>query len=338
MTPSAASPAPEMLAALRARADDRGRLSYADFSDIALFHPTLGYYRRDRVRVGRAAGTDFYTASSVGGTLFGALVADAARSLLGDGADLREYTLVELGAEPGESIFRDVASRFAGLRTVRVGERLDIPPRAVVFANELFDAQPFVRLRFESGAWHELGVAIAPSGELSEVVLDSPSVSARRVIGTLPVPWREGHVVDVSPAADDLLDRIVAGEWRGAVIFADYGKTLREFLDAVPLGSARAYRNHEQSNALLDTPGEQDLTHHVDWSALSARLSAAGFSEIGVERQEAFLMKRAAAELERRFNAAAASRNHSDMGVIRELIHPAHMGGKFQVLSAVRCG
>ncbi len=325
-----------MLAALRARADVAGRLSFRCFSEVALFHPVLGYYRRDRARVGRSAGTDFCTASSVGGALFGALVADAARTLLGAGADLREHTLVEIGAEPGASIFNEVAGAFAGLTTIRVGEPVRIPPRAVVFANELFDAQPFVRLRHESGVWRELGVAIGADGTLAECVLDSLSAAAARVAAGLPVPWREGHVVDLSPDACALMDAIAAGDWTGVVIFPDYGKTLSEFLDAVPQGTARAYRRHTQSNALLDAPGEQDLTHHVDWSALSARLVAAGFADVGVERQEAFLMKRAAGELERRFRSAAEARDTAAMGLLRELVHPAHFGGKFQVLTGVR--
>jgi SAM-dependent MidA family methyltransferase len=168
------------------------------------------------------------------------------------------------------------------------------------------------------------------------VVLPALCPAARSVAAQLPVPWREGHTLDVSPDAAALMDTVTAGDWRGAVIFPDYGKTLREFLDAVPLGSARAYRNHTQSNALLAAPGEQDLTYHVAWDTLQARLVAAGFTGTVVERQEAFLMKRASGELERRFNAGARTRDPAAMAVLRELVHPAHFGGKFQVLSGVR--
>ena len=331
---SAEAPSPGMLQALRDRADVSGRMSYRDFTEVALFHPELGYYCRNRKRVGRSADTDFCTASSVGGEVFGALVADAARAMLG--GDASAYTLVEIGAEPGDSIFRNAASAFAGLKTIRVGESLDIPPLAVVFANELFDAQPFVRLRHDGESWCELGVAISRDGTLAEVVLDTPGEAAASLIARLPSPWAAGHTLDLSPDADRLLDRIVAGGWRGAVIFPDYGKTLSEFLDAVPQGSARAYYRHTQSNALLDRPGEQDLTHHVAWDFLQSRLSAAGFREVAVERQEAFLMRRSACELERRFKSAAERRDTAAMGVLKELIHPAHFGGKFQVLSGVR--
>lgn len=331
---SAGHPDAAMTDALRARADAHGRLSYRDFTDIALFHPVLGYYRRAVRRVGSSPDTDFRTASSAGGETFGALVADAARAMLGDA--VADVAFVEIGAEPGDSIFRNAVADFAALKTIRVGDPFDIPARAVVFANELFDAQPFVRLRFESGAWRELGVVIRAGGELAEIVLPDLSPAARRVAAALPPARDEGWVIDLSPDADDLLDRLVAGLRFGAVIFADYGKTRREMLDAVPHGTARAYSRHAQSSDLLATPGRRDLTHHVAWDSLEARLAVAGFSDLAVERQETFLMRRAARELERRFHDAAFARDTARMGVLRELVHPAHFGGKFQILSGVR--
>lgn len=334
--PETVPPSPAMLAALRSRADKSGALSYRDFVDTALFHPELGYYRRDKKRVGRERGTDFYTASSVGGGVFAALVRSAAAKLLGGPDALKEHTLVEIGAESGNSIFENERARFAALKTIRVGEVLEIPAKAVVFANELFDAQPFRRLRFRAGAWRELGVRIMDTGGLAEAELPEPSPDAAAVAAGLPSPWHEGFVVDVSPDADRLMDRILAGGWRGAVIFPDYGKPLPELLANSPQGTARAYFRHTQSDDLLARPGEQDLTCHVVWDALEARLTAGGFSGVTTDRQEAFFMKHAAGELEQLFARAATTRDMVLMGRVRELIHPAHLGAKFQVLSGVR--
>jgi SAM-dependent MidA family methyltransferase len=329
-------PSPAMLAALRARAGSASVLSYADFVDTALFHPELGYYRRDKKRVGRERGTDFYTASSVGGGVFAALVRSAAATLLGGSDALKEHTLVEIGAEPGDSIFENERAHFAGLKTIRVGEDVEIPDRAVVFANELFDAQPFRRLRFRAGAWRELGVLITDTGELAETELPELSPDAAGIVAGLPTPWHEGFVLDVSPDADRLMNRITAGGWRGVVIFPDYGKPLPELLANSPQGTARAYFQHTQSNDLFSRPGEQDLTYHVVWDALETRMTAAGFSAVTLDRQEAFFMKHASGELEQLFARAAATRDMTLMGRVRELIHPAHLGSKFQVLSGVR--
>ena len=336
MMPPEESPSSEMLEALRERAGASGGMSYADFTDTALFHPTQGYYRREQKRVGRERGTDFYTSSSVGGGVFAALVRAAAAKLLGGADALKAHTLVEVGAEPGESGFEGERAHFADLRTVRVGEPLDIPERAVVFANELFDAQPFLRLMFRAGAWRELGVRVTDSGALAEVELDALTPDAEGVVAKLPAPWHEGFLLDVSPAAERLMTRLLAGGWKGAAIFPDYGKTLPEFLENCPRGTARAYYRHTQSNDLLARPGEQDLTFHVDWDALSARLRESGFERVTVDRQEAFFMKNSVAELEKLFARAATSRDMVLMGRVRELLHPAHFGAKFQILSGVR--
>ena len=88
---------PELLDA--AAAKNGGLLSFRDFSEIALFAPGCGYYARERERVGVAPGTDFYTASSLGGEDFGGLVARAARTLLERaGADAVLDSMRELDA------------------------------------------------------------------------------------------------------------------------------------------------------------------------------------------------------------------------------------------------
>lgn len=336
MKPTEEPVAAVLLNALRGRAGARGVMSYADFTELALFHPSAGYYATPRRRVGRSADTDFCTASSVGGRVFAALVREAASNLVGGADALREHTLVEVGAEPGESIFEGERDAFAGVLTVRLGDNADIPPRAVLFANELFDAQPFLRLICREGSWRELGVRVTDSGALAEVELDAPTPDAELMLPRLPRPWHDGFILDLSPAAERLMGRLLAGGWRGAAIFPDYGKTLREFLENCPRGTARAYRRHTQSNDLLAAPGEQDLTFHVDWDGLSARMREAGFGVVSVERQEAFFMKRSAPELERLFDRAGATRDMALMGRLRELLHPAHFGAKFQVLSGVR--
>lgn len=80
--PPTDSPTPEWLDAFREQADASGSMSFARFMQLALYHPSLGYYRRDRPRVGYAPGTDFYTAST-SGAVFGDLVSAAAVTLLG---------------------------------------------------------------------------------------------------------------------------------------------------------------------------------------------------------------------------------------------------------------
>src|ERR1017187_5321632 len=81
----------------RRHTDASGAMSFARFMELALYDPVIGYYRRDRPRVGTAPGTDFFTASS-SGPIFGELIAAACGTLLG-GRNPRDYTFVEIGTE-----------------------------------------------------------------------------------------------------------------------------------------------------------------------------------------------------------------------------------------------
>lgn len=319
-----------------AAAKNGGPLSFRDFSEIALFAPGCGYYARERERVGVAPGTDFYTASSLGGEVFGGLVARAARTLLERaGADPREFTLVEIGSEPGQDLFAGAADAFAGTRLFRLGDAVEIPEKAVVFANELFDAQPFHRLIFRDGAWRETGVFRSrESGEWIETLLPALSTDALRsfVARELPAEIDEGWRLDIALDAEALLEKILAGAWRGAIVFPDYGKTLADCLDSFPEGTARAYFRHAQTNALTARPGEQDLTCHVFWERLEKTARERGFADAGVLRQEAFFMKFALPETER----IVARGTPRERARLVELIHPAKMGHAFRVLSGTR--
>jgi SAM-dependent MidA family methyltransferase len=74
--------------------------------------------------------------------------------------------------------------------------------------------------------------------------------------------------------------------------------------------------------------GEQDLTCHVVWDRLESIMAAQGFAPARTERQEAFLVRHAAPVFER----WVAAGDPEAVGILKALTHPAHFGGKFQVL------
>ncbi len=302
-------------------------VSFARLVEAALYAPGLGYYSSDRVRVGKSAGTDFTTAAALG-PMFGELIAGAAKSLVGD---LSAHALVEVGAEPGQAHYAGIASRFAALRTFRFGTEPAFPARSVFVANELLDAQPFHRFVFQGGSWRELGVRVDGAELTVEALADFSTTATAEFVATLPVA-EEGWIIDAPLAAEDLLRKLFAGSWAGAVILLDYGKTIAQCLESSPAGTARAYRSHQLSGAILENLGSQDLTCHVLWDRLEPVLTSAGFRHIRLDRQEAFFVKYAAAEMEK----IASSGDPEATGRLRALTHPAHFGAKFQVLHGIR--
>lgn len=330
VTTSPPAPSAEFLALFRAHAAPDGTLPFAEFMRLALYDPALGYYRADRARVGYGPGTDFFTAST-SAPVFGELVAAACVNLL-RGRDPREFEFVELGAEPDRPVLRDVAHPFKTARTIRVGEPLALSGPCIVFSNELFDAQPFRRFVFRADGWREQGVALR-DGALH--LVDLPGAPADVPAGTLPVSAPEGYVIDAPLAAVALLRAIAAQPWTGLFVACDYGKSWAELAEACPAGTARAYHRHTQSNDLLAQPGEQDLTCHICWDWLSTSLGEAGFAEARVDSQESFWVRQAAAYIEQTIAAEAARLSPRKLALM-QLLHPAHLGQKFQVLHARR--
>ncbi len=315
-------------------AGPNGVLSYRDFVAEALYAPGLGYYQHaERVRVGRGAGTDFYTATSLRGGIFGRLLRAAAAKLIEPEAP-KDYALLEVGAEPGAGVFGRDAEPFTQIITRRLGDELRPPARSVIFANEWLDAQPFHRFVFRRGVWRELGVRV-DGEDLAEVELEGMSPAAQSLVPSLPTVAPEEYHLDISLDAEELLRELTAAPSRGAIILADYGHDWAELINERPVGTARAYYRHEISDALLARPGEQDLTCHVCWDRLERVLQKNGFADVRVERQEAFFMRHAAAEIEKLLaeNAEAFSPARQ---TLMELLHPAHLGGKFQLLAGRR--
>lgn len=309
-----------------------GTLPFDRFCDLALYHPEVGYYSRGRVRVGRASGTDFHTSVSVG-PVFGTLVAAACANLVGP-AVAREHAFVEIGAESTASVLDGIAHPFRDTRVIRLGEPLRIEGPCVVFSNELFDAQPFLRLVFRAGAWRELGVRFV-DGALATIELDEPGLEARELIERLPADPGEGYSLDISPAAARLAAQIAAQPWHGLFVACDYGRTWRELTEDSPAGSARAYRAHRQHNDLLADPGEQDLTCHVCWDDLIDAITRRGFASAAVQSQEAFFIRHARASVEAIVTSAARGPDPVKLQ-LQQLLHPTLMGQKFQVLAASR--
>ena len=303
-----------------------GVLRFDEFMQLALYDDNVGYYRATRPRVGRAPGTDFYTAMDAG-TVFGQLVTAAAISLLGK-TDPGSLTFVEIGAEPGRSVLEGVPHPFRTVETRRLGDSLSLPDNCIIFSNELFDAQPFRRFRRQAAHWVELGVSLTVTG-LSEIELAPVSAS------WLPSTADEGYIFDAPRKAGELAEGLVHQPWTGLFLAFDYGKSFEELAHATPEGTARAYSQHRQSNQLLTTPGEQDLTCHVCWDWIAEPLRQAGFQGVQLQSQESFFVHHASAAL-----AAIADEKATLQSVkkqrLLQLLHPGNMGQKFQVLHGAR--
>jgi SAM-dependent MidA family methyltransferase len=327
MKPSKELPGDAVRQALLRAAGGRPAVTFAEFVRVALYDGEAGYYRREGPRIGYGSGTDFLTATS-SAPLLGRLVAAACTRLLAPEAP-GGFEFVEIGAERGVGILGNLRHPFRSARVAGIGDSLALSGPSVVFSNELLDAQPFRRFRFRAGGWWEIGVSVG-EGELAELELAQNSLP-----GCLPAAAPEGYVIDAPLGAADLVREIAALPWSGLFVAFDYGKSWEEISTCTPEGTARSYRRHVQGSDLLAFPGEQDLTCHVCWDWLSDALRSAGFSEPTVESQETFLVRHAGDAMGSIAASAAEGLNRDKLSLL-QLLHPANLGQKFQVLWALR--
>jgi len=252
------TPAGELLAA---EIERNGPLPFHRFMEVALYHPSLGYYVRPRDPFGKDG--DFYTAEQIQ-PVFGILMAARIRQLYRAMGEPRDFAVVELGAGR-----REMAEAFSEWNYVPVDIESGALPaqfRGVVFSNEFFDALPVDVAVFRDGAFRRQAVAFHEGRFLWREAGDVAPDVAAYLRAYFPPP-EEGRWYEVNLAALHWVDRIAAALRAGYVLTVDYGYTLREAV-RFPAGTLMGYRRHAARENVLEEPGARDITAHVNFTAL----------------------------------------------------------------------
>lgn len=310
--------------------DASASIGFKRFTEIALYHPEIGYYRSNQPRVGKSRDTDFFTATSLK-SAFAPIVLEASLNLASiHNLKPEELAWIEIGAEPAAQLFKDLETPFRTKTCITLGKALSFEGPAIVFSNELFDAQPFSSAIFRQGDWLERRIEVREYGVR---VIECPPSSddLLKRLPDLPDPAPEGYMIDLPTGSMALLNTIASLKWPGVFLAFDYGKTWQNLAFDTPQGTGRAYKRHQQNSDLLENIGQQDITCHVCWDWLINGLENHGFRSIELQSQESFVLQKAPEFVKRTFD-----RENDQMGALRQLIHPSIMGQKFQALSAVR--
>jgi SAM-dependent MidA family methyltransferase len=311
--------------------EGRKCMPFDEFIQWALYDQENGYYQKDRQRVSKQFGSDFYTSTSLG-SIWGELIIESSQKLLGE-RFAEEFVFVEIGAEPSCSILDGLDHPFAGHQIIRLGDQLDIPNQAIVYSNEWLDAQPFKRFKFDptKNQWLELFVGVEgdrfieiEKGTHTPLLKNFPD----QPLSTYYLDWPSGSI-------SALNELIQPRNWKGVFLTFDYGLDAHTLLNDRPEGTARAYFQHKMKKNLLLNPGNQDLTCHLCWDSLEEALEKAAFKKISLTNQESFFMNHATGCIQKNFEERGNPLNPKILA-LRELLHPAHLGHGMQVLSAVR--
>lgn len=225
-----------------------------------------------------------------------------------------------------------------------------------IFSNELVDALPVHIVEVHDGALAEVYVTTDPTTGALVKALGEPSTEALATyLDAYDIPWRsfpEGWQGEICLDAPLWLAQVAALVQRGYVLTIDYGAEAQNlYLPERRGGTLAVYSAHQMGDAPLTRPGQQDLTAHVNFTALErAGASAALYTE-GLTTQADFLrhlgIHEEADALARRLYPAAETERHTDRGqadllrrraleaAVATLLNPHGLGG-FRVLAQSR--
>ncbi len=339
-----------------------GRMPFARFMDLALYAPGLGYYSAGRRQFG--AGGDFLTAPELSPLFSRCLARQCAQVLaglaggsileFGAGSGIMAAALLEAMAaagtlperylilEPGAALRTQqqalLQQRLPGLAG-RV-QWLDRLPedgfRGVVLANEVLDAMPVHRLVKRGAHFQELYVTLADD----ELVLVEGPLS-HPALGEAPAQWLaelpEGYVCEVNPAAAAWVRSLADFLDAGLALIIDYGYPAAEYYHPQRLeGTLMCYYRHRAHDDPLHLPGLQDITAHVNFTALAEAAVSVDLQVAGFTSQAAFLQGCGIMDM---VDLAAESNMQRQVELarqLRKLLLPGEMGEAFKVLALSR--
>jgi SAM-dependent MidA family methyltransferase len=283
---------PSLAALIREEIRRQGPMPFRRFMELALYHERWGYYRRGRDPFGAAG--DYFTNSQLQ-PVFGRLLAQQVDRWRAGMGFPRDFSLLELGAGRGETTSA-LADRLQGVSCIGVehgGEsRYDGPLCGVVFSNEFFDALPVHSVEKRGSGLVEHYVETA--GESFRFVDGGASDPRLQAYLERYAPGlAAGQRIEVNLAALERLEWIAAILDRGYVFTIDYGYTAEEIAHGRRFsdGSLMSYRQHQACEDVLADPGGQDITAHVNFTALERRGEELGLVSLGLKTQAQFLME-----------------------------------------------
>jgi SAM-dependent MidA family methyltransferase len=339
-----------------------GPLTFADYMRECLYHPVHGYYSKTESK--RFA--DYYTSVDVH-PIFARLLARQFAEMWENLGRPKEFTMVEAGAGAGRfamqvldlcaakfSAFYNALRYVAVERSASRGEQAmerskrhaaaghfsasaEVPARIAagcLFSNELVDALPVHRVIMDGGTLKEILVSFR-DGQFIEVLAPLSTCAISEYFAAQGIALCEGQYAEAGLEACDWISEVGRRLGRGYVLTIDYGHPAADLFDDHHMrGTLLAYQNHRASEDFYASPGEQDLTAHVNFTALETWGKRSGLETVGFTSQTAFLLALGQGnEFADLYDEGQTEAERTKARLqLKTLIYPEGMGERFQVL------
>jgi SAM-dependent MidA family methyltransferase len=300
------------------RSQPDNKITYEQFMEKVLYHPQQGYYRKEKVKVGKTG--DFYTSPSVHpvfGCVFARVFADIiqkenlpaviceigggdgrfAQAVLDEWRYISDQKLTYIMVESSpyhrqqQNQRLPVGTRVVQYDTLEQLQAVDPSFCGIVFTNELLDAFPVRVVEKQDGQIDEVFVTLNENDELVEVQQRCTDDQVMDWLVTYGCPLNNGQRIEVPLAMTSWLKNTAKWIEKGALFTVDYGYKKEEWqAPERKTGSLRGYYNHQLITNPLLHPGEMDLTAHIHLDAVREIGSNLGFAHLMTLQQSRFLL------------------------------------------------
>jgi SAM-dependent MidA family methyltransferase len=316
-----------------------GWISFARYMELALHEPGLGYYAAGARKFG--AGGDFVTAPELG-SLFGRTLARQLRAFprilevgAGSGA-LAEVLMKELDCEYW---ILETSTELRDRQRQRLGEKVrfldSLPARftGAIVANEVVDAMPV-----HAVAWRKTGI-MERGVSFQDGILHWKEREATGGLRNeaqkmeVPIPYESEIGLAGAAWARTLGEHLE----NGAIFVIDYGFPRAEYYHPQrSMGTLMCHHRHRSHGDVFLEPGSQDITAHVEFSALAEAAREAGLDVLGYATQAQFLVNCGITDVLAEANVENALHYAPIAAQAQKLLSPAEMGELFKVLAVGR--
>ncbi|MDM7274404.1 class I SAM-dependent methyltransferase [Sulfurihydrogenibium azorense] len=336
----------------------RGGISFKDFMDYALYYPSLGYYTCDKEKIGGYG--DFFTSSELD-PVFGQLLAKQFNEIYLNYFKGKKIKLVELGSGKGVlalDILNEIKTNYPefyenlefisvekspfhiqhqqkvlnGFNVKWLESVEDLEDiEGIVYSNELFDALPVHLIKKKNGKIYEIYLN-EKDGEIVEELREA-SEDVLTYIKELKIDIPEGMTTEVNLLAKDLIQTIGQKLKKGFVFTVDYGYPSKELYKPYRMkGTLLCYYKHTYNENFYENIGFQDITSHVNFSALVYYGKKAGLEFTGFTDQAHFLINLGLGDIMIQLQEKGDSKSFERINRLKTLILPKGMGEKFKIL------
>lgn len=337
------------------------RISFSEFMRLALYTPQLGYYCQDKLPIGKEG--DFVTAPEIS-SLFSQCLARQIQAILQQlstkdilefGAGLgtlacdlllylekentlpTHYFILELSAPLKQAQYQQLQQRCPHLLSRVVWlEELPQALTGIILANEVLDAMPVDIIRLYD-THHEQAYVLyeEPHFKWHYQTISNPLLQqqAKQIAATLNCDvLKKGYVTEVNSYIVPWLHSVSDSLKNGVALIIDYGFLNTEYYHADrSQGTLMCHYQHQAHSNPLIHVGEQDITAHVDFSAVMEAATKAGFTITGYTTQAHFLLSLGL--LEQISHTTDTLEHYRLAQQIKYLTLPSEMGELFKVLA-----